>query len=97
MFEKLVHEWSHLPRQEVAAKVKHFFHHYSLNRHKMTTLTPSYHAESYSPDDNRFDLRQFLYNVGWAWQFQKIDRLVKRMEEKDPKAGRRHLPLHNAP
>lgn len=21
-----------------------------------TTITPSYHAESYSPDDNRFDL-----------------------------------------
>eukprot|EP00179_Madagascaria_erythrocladioides_P029989 CAMPEP_0198331912 /NCGR_PEP_ID=MMETSP1450-20131203/17916_1 /TAXON_ID=753684 ORGANISM="Madagascaria erythrocladiodes, Strain CCMP3234" /NCGR_SAMPLE_ID=MMETSP1450 /ASSEMBLY_ACC=CAM_ASM_001115 /LENGTH=30 /DNA_ID= /DNA_START= /DNA_END= /DNA_ORIENTATION= len=29
----------------------------------MTTLTPSYHAENYSPEDNRFDLRQFLYNV----------------------------------
>ena len=28
-----------------------------LDRHKMTTLTPSLHMESYSPDDNRFDLR----------------------------------------
>jgi hypothetical protein len=26
----------------------------------MTVLTPSYHAEQYSPDDNRHDLRQFL-------------------------------------
>ena len=32
--------------------------------------TPSYHAESYSPDDNRFDHRPFLYNVGWHWQFK---------------------------
>ena len=34
-----------------------------MNRHKATVLTPSYHAESYSPDDNRFDHRQFLYNI----------------------------------
>jgi hypothetical protein len=27
------------------------------DRHKMTTLTPALHMESYSPDDNRFDLR----------------------------------------
>ena len=29
----------------------------------MTTITPSYHAENYSPDDNRYDLRQFLYPI----------------------------------
>ena len=46
----------------------------------MTTLTPSYHAESYSPDDNRFDLRQFLYNVRWTWQFRRIDAYVKKLE-----------------
>ena len=80
MFEKLVHEWDHLPPQETAEKVKRFFYYYSVNRHKMTTLTPSYHAESYSPDDNRFDLRQFLYNVRWGWQFRQIDRLVEEMK-----------------
>lgn len=81
MFTKLVHEWSHkFTPSEVADKVKHFFRSYSINRHKMTTLTPSYHAESYSPDDNRFDLRQFLYNVKWTWQFRCIDEEVKRME-----------------
>ena len=37
---------------------------------KMTVVTPSYHAESYSPDDNRFDHRPFLYNAGWHWQFK---------------------------
>ena len=82
MFEKLVHEWNHLPPSEVAEKVKLFFRHYSINRHKMTTLTPAYHAESYSPDDNRFDLRQFLYNVSWTWQFRKMDGLVDKMESK---------------
>ena len=80
MFEKLVQEWDHLPPREVAEKVKHFFTYYAINRHKMTTLTPSYHAESYSPDDNRFDLRQFLYNVQWTWQFRRIDLSVKKLE-----------------
>ncbi len=49
---------------------------YSINRHKMTVLTPSCHAENYSPDDNRHDLRQFLYNVKWEWQFEAIDNEV---------------------
>lgn len=31
---------------QVAEKVKHFFFEYARNRHKMTTLTPSYHAVS---------------------------------------------------
>ena len=42
----------------------------------MTTLTPAYHAESYATDDNRFDLRQFLYNTKWSWQFKCIDEEV---------------------
>ena len=36
------------------------------------------HAENYSPDDNRFDLRQFLYNVKWPRQFSTIDSLAAR-------------------
>jgi NAD+ synthase (glutamine-hydrolysing) len=42
----------------------------------MTILTPSCHAETYSPDDNRFDHRQFLYNHTWKWQFNAIDEQV---------------------
>ncbi|KAI3479822.1 hypothetical protein L1887_58118 [Cichorium endivia] len=45
----------------------------------MTTLTPSYHAEGYSPDDNRFDLRPFLYPSRFPFQFRKIDQLVARL------------------
>ncbi|EMP28143.1 Glutamine-dependent NAD(+) synthetase [Chelonia mydas] len=77
MFCKLVNMWKEIctPR-EVASKVKHFFRMYSINRHKMTTLTPAYHAENYSPEDNRFDLRPFLYNSTWSWQFRSIDKQV---------------------
>ncbi|XP_050228166.1 glutamine-dependent NAD(+) synthetase [Mercurialis annua] len=82
MFQNLCYRWgSKLTPSEVAEKVKHFFKYYSINRHKMTVLTPSYHAESYSPEDNRFDLRQFLYNVRWPYQFQKIDELVEELDK----------------
>lgn len=78
MFQNLCHKWcGRLTPSEVAEKVKHFFKYYSINRHKMTVLTPSYHAESYSPEDNRYDLRQFLYNSRWPYQFRKIDELVQ--------------------
>lgn len=89
MYRKLVSEWTTtsgntnqpaLTHREVAAKVKRFFFYYSINRHKMCTLTPSYHAEGYSPDDNRFDLRPFLYNARWPRQFQTIDKLVEDYE-----------------
>jgi NAD+ synthase (glutamine-hydrolysing) len=84
MYEKLLHRWDGmLTPAEIAAKVKRFFYFYSINRHKMTTLTPSYHAEAYSPDDNRFDLRQFLYNSTWSWQFKKIDEFAKEQEDID--------------
>ncbi|KAL3645527.1 hypothetical protein CASFOL_010707 [Castilleja foliolosa] len=77
MFKNLCYKWgTKLTPAEIADKVKHFFKYYSINRHKMTVLTPSYHAESYSPEDNRFDLRQFLYNARWPYQFRKIDELV---------------------
>ncbi|XP_057696244.1 glutamine-dependent NAD(+) synthetase-like isoform X2 [Corythoichthys intestinalis] len=83
MFCKLVHTWKDvLSPSEVAYKVKHFFRMYSVNRHKMTTVTPSYHAESYSPDDNRFDLRPFLYNTLWSWQFRSIDSQVSHITAK---------------
>lgn len=77
MFCRLVSTWRDgLSAQEVADKVKHFFRCYAINRHKMTVLTPSCHAESYSPDDNRFDLRPFLYRANWSWQFKAIDEEV---------------------
>ncbi|CAN0277019.1 unnamed protein product [Pylaiella littoralis] len=79
MFQNLLSAWRHLSPAEIAAKVKRFFFFYSVNRHKMTTLTPSYHAEEYSPDDNRFDLRPFLYPTRWPRQFAVIDSMLKRL------------------
>ncbi|KAF7459580.1 glutamine-dependent NAD(+) synthetase [Marmota monax] len=86
MFCKLLNMWRDTctPRQ-VADKVKQFFSRYSLNRHKMTTLTPAYHAENYSPDDNRFDLRPFLYNTRWPWQFRCIEDQVLQLEKRAQK------------
>ncbi|CCG84616.1 protein of unknown function [Taphrina deformans PYCC 5710] len=80
MFAKLVHVWQDLTPTQVAMKVKLFWRMYGINRHKSTTLTPAYHAEAYSPDDNRFDLRPFLYNSAWSWPFKKIDDAAAKME-----------------
>ncbi|CAA2993035.1 glutamine-dependent NAD(+) synthetase-like isoform X2 [Olea europaea var. sylvestris] len=80
MFKNLCYRWgAKLTPAEVAEKVKHFSKYYSINRHKMAVLTPSYHAESYSPEDNRFDLRQLLYNARWPYQFRKIDEFVDNL------------------
>lgn len=89
MFCKLIHLWkpkdtdTETHNKTIAEKVKHFFRCYAINRHKMTVLTPSYYAECYSPDDNRFDLRPFLYNAAWSWQFQKIDAMVYELDTYD--------------
>jgi NAD+ synthase (glutamine-hydrolysing) len=79
MLRKLseIRDWrDKLSIAEIAQKVKRFFFYYGINRHKLTTLTPSYHAENYSPDDNRFDFRPFLYNSKWARQFRTMDAMV---------------------
>ncbi|KAF5092944.1 hypothetical protein D0Z00_004326 [Geotrichum galactomycetum] len=84
MFLKLYHEWTpRLTPSEIAVKVKRFFYFYAINRHKMTVITPAYHAEQYSPDDNRFDLRPFLIIPSFPWASKKIDEVVKAQEKKD--------------
>ncbi|KAF8504123.1 hypothetical protein JB92DRAFT_2968916, partial [Gautieria morchelliformis] len=83
MFTKLVHEWgSFLSPTQIAEKVKYFFFEHARNRHKMTTLTPAYHAESYSPDDNRYDLRPFLYPSRFPFQFRKIDEVAALLPDR---------------
>ncbi|TGZ84253.1 glutamine-dependent NAD(+) synthetase with GAT domain-containing protein [Ascodesmis nigricans] len=82
-FEKLLHEWSgKMPVSKIAEKTKNFFWYYAINRHKMTTITPSYHAEQYGTDDNRFDLRPFLY-PRFTWPWKKIDETVKKIKERE--------------
>lgn len=83
MFKRLLFQWPQFTPREVADKVKRFFYHYSRNRHKMCVITPSYHVEGYSADDNRFDQRQFLYDTNWVVQFKEIDRLVFELEAEE--------------
>lgn len=46
LIQNLCYKWgAKLTPAEVDEKVKYFFKYYSINRHKMTVLTPSYHAE----------------------------------------------------
>ena len=95
MFCKLVHTWrANYAPLAVAEKVKRFFRAYSINRHKMTTLTPAYHAENYSPDDNRFDLRPFLYNTQWSWQMRLVDDEIRRLQQAAEKLHLRQQQPH---
>lgn len=59
--------------QENSSIPSSFFMHYLL----IQTFT--FCVQSYSPEDNRFDLRQFLYNSRWPYQFRKIDELVNEL------------------
>jgi NAD+ synthase (glutamine-hydrolysing) len=75
------HDSAFVPRTESSsARATYVCRYYAINRHKATTITPAYHAENYSPDDNRFDHRQFLYNVRWPWQFSVIDNAVEQLK-----------------
>lgn len=75
--------WAGLAPREIAGKVKTFFFYYSLNRHKVTTITPSYFADKSACEDSRYDHRPFLYNTGWCRQFDSIDADVIRREAAD--------------
>jgi len=61
--------------------VKHFFRFYAINRHKTTVLTPSYHAENYSPDDNRCE-------ESGGHLFSYDSRRLYRGADKDIQGGR---------
>lgn len=65
---------------ELSELVKRFYRRYANNRHKLTVLTPALHTETYSPDDNRFDHRHFLY-APWTEQFKCIDIMLERIKE----------------
>ncbi|KAK3330777.1 glutamine-dependent NAD(+) synthetase [Apodospora peruviana] len=82
---RLLVEWQDRPGfgpQEIATKVIRFFRFYAINRHKSTVITPSVHLSAYNPDDNRHDLRPFLYVVNWNWQADKILEHAAGLEKK---------------
>ena len=74
----------------IAEVVKRFFNWYGKNRSKMTILTPGIHATNYSPDDNRFDQRPFLYPLfELSYQYKLIKKLAEEMEQKGTSMGGR--------
>ena len=77
MYHKLRDIWPTVEPRALAEKVKTFFRQYSINRHKVVTLTPSYHMESSGCDAARYDQRQYLFNTAWPCQFAKIDEIVR--------------------
>lgn len=79
MFERLVVDWSdRMKPRDVYKKVRDFMYYYAINRHKMTTMTPGLYLESYTPDDNRFDLRPFLY-PRFTFEHRKIENMLKKV------------------
>lgn len=81
MFIKLLTIWKDKKTpEEIATKVNSFFFYYAVNRHKQTVSTPSYHAEQYSPDDNRFDLRPFLINPMFTLSRKRIQEYLNQIE-----------------
>lgn len=97
MFVKLYHEWSQPPYnytpETISEKVKKFWFFYAINRHKMTTMTPAYHAEQYSPDDNRFDLRPFLINPHFPLASKNIDEIVAKINEQNNELQSRNIEI----
>jgi NAD+ synthase (glutamine-hydrolysing) len=82
---RLLGQWKGRPGfgpREIAEKVFRFYRSYAVNRHKAVVLTPAVHLSAYDPDDNRHDLRPFLYVVDWPWQFAKIRAHAGVLEEK---------------
>ncbi|CAG9323153.1 unnamed protein product [Blepharisma stoltei] len=80
MFNRCLTEWKTMEPELVAKKVKKFFTYYAVNRHKMVTLTPVIHMDSLGCDDNRYDLRPFLYNSKWEAQYNDIDKIVENIK-----------------
>jgi NAD+ synthase (glutamine-hydrolysing) len=78
MWERLLVEWDERTPREVFEKVRKFMFYYAINRHKMTTMTPGLYLESYTPDDNRYDLRPFLYPK-FRFEERKVENMLKQV------------------
>ena len=70
-----------LTPREIFNRVKFLWHCFGINRHKQEVLTPSLHAETYSPDSNRYDLLPFLRPT-LTWAYGRIENALGEMEKK---------------
>ena len=69
MFDRMYYKEIYPDVEVLGDKIKKFFSCYSANRHKVTTLPPSFYYDPESCDDNRFDMRPWLYATDWSYQF----------------------------
>jgi hypothetical protein len=83
MFDRMVYKETYSSLEELATKIKRFFTHYGNNRHKVTTLPPTFFYDPESCDDNRFDMRPWFYATDWSYQFDIIDERVREMKIKE--------------
>ena len=81
MWQKLCVQWKHLSPREVYQRTRFLWHNFGINRHKQEILTPSLHAETYSPDSNRYDLLPFL-RPSLTWAYNRIEKAVSEIEQR---------------
>jgi NAD+ synthase (glutamine-hydrolysing) len=81
MFERLLVDWrDEKTPLDIAVLVKRFHHFYAINRHKMTTMAPAYHAADYSAEYPR----PFLYpEFQDSWACKRIDAMLADIEGKN--------------
>jgi NAD+ synthase (glutamine-hydrolysing) len=84
MFQQLLSRWrGEKTPADIAQVVKKFHYFYGINRHKMSTMTPAYHAGKTNPDNSRFDMRPLLYpGFEGSWSCKRIDGMAKDAERK---------------
>ncbi|KAF2022838.1 putative glutamine dependent NAD+ synthetase [Setomelanomma holmii] len=80
MFQQLLSSWrDDKTADDIAHVVKKFHSFYGINRHKMSTMTPAYHAGKINPDNNRYDRRPLLYPAFYgSWICKRIDKEAER-------------------
>lgn len=83
MFDRMYYKEVYPCVEELATKIKRFFTFYANNRHKCTILPPSFHFDPESCDDNRYDMRPYIYATDWSYQFEIIDERVKEIISKN--------------
>ncbi|KAH7061757.1 NAD+ synthetase [Paraphoma chrysanthemicola] len=81
MFQQLLSSWrGDKTPHDIAHVVKKFHCFYGINRHKMSTMTPTYHAGDSNPD-NRCDPRPMLYPAfDGSWSCKRIEERSKEEE-----------------
>ena len=83
MFDRMVCKQCYDSLDIIATKIKRFFTHYSQNRHKANTLPPTFVYDPECCDNNRFDIRPFMYATDWSYQFDIIDQRVRELKSQN--------------